>query len=177
MRAAAEEFTRATDLAPDYGEAWENRAVVAMYFHEWDHAIEMEGHALANLARLDSTALARANLGWAYYGKQDFIHAQTELLQANQGPRYFCLGQYRLASVYFARQDFQEAVEALKPILTDDKQCPPMQEASYLGGEALARLREREAAAQAFSQCVDMAPRSCQARECKKHLRRSGFKT
>src|SRR5262249_51033859 len=67
MRKAGLEFTAATELAPDYGEAWENRAVVAMYFHDWDHAIEHEQKALAHLERLDSAPLARANLGWADY--------------------------------------------------------------------------------------------------------------
>jgi tetratricopeptide (TPR) repeat protein len=174
MKTAGEEFAKAIEMAPDYGEAWENRAVVAIYFHQWDQAIEYEQRALANLARLDSSELARANLGWAYYGKQDLVHAQTELLQANQGPRYFCLGQYRLASVYFARNDFEQTAAALKPTLTDDKLCPPMQEARYLGGEALARLHDHEAAARAFNECVAMAPRSCQARECKKALAEVG---
>src|SRR5262249_20691902 len=31
MKKAAQHFTLATDAAPDYGEAWENRGVVAMY--------------------------------------------------------------------------------------------------------------------------------------------------
>ena len=41
MRAAERELAAATEIAPDYGEAWQNRGVVAMYFHDWDKAIEM----------------------------------------------------------------------------------------------------------------------------------------
>lgn len=170
MRKAGKEFTAATEIAPDYGEAWENRAVVAMYFHDWDRAIEYELKALAHLDRLDSAPLARANLGWAYYQKQDYLHALTELLQANQGGQYFCLGKYRLASVHFARKEFDRVAETLAPMFANDKLCPPLQEAQYLGGQTFLRLHDRDAAARAFTACVEMAPKSCQAAECKKAL-------
>jgi Tfp pilus assembly protein PilF len=170
MRTAGQHFATATDLAPDYGEAWQNRAVVAIYFHDWDLAIEMEKRALANLERLDSAPLARANLGWAFYQKQDYVHAVTELLQANQGSQYFCLGKYRLASVLFARKEWSSAAETLDPMFKNDKLCPPLQEAEYLGGQTYLRLHDRDAAQRAFTSCVDMAPKSCQARECQKAL-------
>jgi tetratricopeptide (TPR) repeat protein len=170
MRAADREFTAATEIAPEYGEAFENRGVVAMYFHDWDRAIEMEKRALANLERLQSASLARANLGWAYYQKRDYVHAITELLQANQGSRYFCLGKFRLASVHFARKEWQDAADTLDPIFKDDKLCPPLQEAHYLGGQTFLRLHDRDAALRAFTSCVDMAPKSCQAKECQKAL-------
>lgn len=170
MRAAGEHFRRASDLAPEYGEAWENRAVVAMYFHDWDQAIDLGKKALGHLERLESAPLAHANLGWAFFHKQDYVLAVTELLQANQGPQYFCLGKYRLASVYFARKEFDKAADALAPLLSDATLCPPLQEAQYLGGQAYLRLRDHAAAARAFNACVAMAPKSCQARECQKAL-------
>jgi tetratricopeptide (TPR) repeat protein len=170
MRSAATHFARATELAPDYGEAWQNRGVAAMHFHDWDRAVEYLRTALERQERLVSAALTRANLGWAYFQKQDLSHATSELLQANQGARYFCLGKYRLASVYFARKEYDQAADALKPIFGDDKICPPLPEAQYLGGQTLLRLRERTAAEKAFASCVQMAPKSCQARDCKKAL-------
>jgi type IV pilus assembly protein PilF len=170
MRTAEQHFKRAVELVPAYGEAWENRAVVAMYFHDWDKAIDMAKKALANMERLDSTPLAHANLGWAYYQKGDMVMAVSELLQANQGPQYFCLGKYRLASVYFARKEFDKTADALAPIFRDPKLCPPLQEAQYLGGQAYLRLRDRDSAARAFGTCVEIAPKSCQAKECKKAL-------
>jgi tetratricopeptide (TPR) repeat protein len=141
-----------------------------MYFHDWDAAIEHGKRALGNLERLDSAALAHANLGWAYHQKQDHVLAITELLQANQGAQYFCLGKYRLAAVYFARKEFDKTAEALAPIFSDAALCPPLQEAQYLGGQAFLRLRNHDAAQKAFSTCVAMAPKSCQALECKKAL-------
>lgn len=170
MRAAAAHFARASELAPDYGEAWQNRGVAAMHFHDWDKAIEYLNRALERQERLVSASLTRANLGWAYFHKQDLVRATAELLQANQGARYFCLGKFRLASVYFARKEYDQAADALKPIFGDDKLCPPLPEAQYLGGQTFLRLRERGAAERAFASCVQMAPKSCQARDCKKAL-------
>jgi hypothetical protein len=170
MRTAGAHFERATSIAPDYGEAWANRAVVAMYFHDWDRAIELGKQALGHLERLESPALVHANLGWAYHQKQDHAMAVTELLQANQGAQYFCLGKYRLASVYFARKEYDRTADVLAPLFADERLCPPLQEAQYLGGQAFLRLRDRDAAARAFSSCVAIAPRSCQARECRKAL-------
>jgi type IV pilus assembly protein PilF len=170
MRAAEEHFSRAVELAPSYGEAWANRAVVAMYFHDWDRAIEHAKKALANPERLESTPLAHANLGWSHYQKQDYAQAVTELLQANQGARYFCLGKFRLASVYFARKEFERVAETLQPMFDNSKLCPPIQEAQWVGGQAFVRLRDRDAAAKAFGACIEMAPKSCQARDCRKAL-------
>lgn len=170
MRSADREFTAAVELVPEYGEAWQNRAVVAMYFHDWDKAIDMESKALARLERLESAPLARANLGWAYYQKQDYPHAVTELLQANQGPHYFCLGKYRLAQVHFVRKEYETAAELLAPMFRDEKLCPPIQEAQYLAGQTFLRLRDRDAAVRVLSSCIETASKSCQARECKKAL-------
>jgi Tfp pilus assembly protein PilF len=171
MHAAEGSFRKAVELAPDYGEAWNNRAVVAMYFHDWEKAADFEQKALEHLERLENPPLARANLGWAYYQKQDFVHAVTELLQANQQvTRFFCLGKYRLAEVYFARKEFEQAAEAVRPMLDDPKLCPPLQEAAYVGAQSFIRLHDLGTAKKALQACVDMAPKSCQARECRKAL-------
>jgi Tfp pilus assembly protein PilF len=170
MRSAGEHFTRATELAPNYGEAWHNRAAVALYFEEWDRAIDLEQQALAQLVRLVSEPLARANLGWAFFHKGDHVRATSELLQATQRVANFCLGGYRLARVLFERNDFAEAIKRLEPLLANPETCP-VQEAQYLAGQSFLRLQDHEAAAAAFGTCVQIAPRSCQARTCTQALR------
>jgi Tfp pilus assembly protein PilF len=168
MRAADKHLAKATELAPDYGEAWQNRGAIALYFQDWDKAIEHENKALANLARLTSEMLARANLGWAHFKKQELVPATTSLLEATQGTQYMCLGNYRLAEIYFARGELEDAYERLRPVLDDPKICPPLQEAQYLGGQVFMRLHDAESAERVFNQCISMAPKSCQARECDK---------
>jgi len=60
MRRADEYLARAVELAPDLGEAWMDRSVIAIYFQDWDKAIEYGQKALAGLAKLQNEALARA---------------------------------------------------------------------------------------------------------------------
>ncbi len=166
MRRAEAHWKKATELAPDYGEAWQNRGAVALYFQDWDKAIELEEKALANLARLPSESTARTNLGWARFKQRDYVQAAATLLQAAQGAQYACLASYRLAEVYFAREEFEDALERLQPVLDDPNLCPPVQEAQHLGGQVFLRLHDRDSAARAFQQCIAMAPKSCQARAC-----------
>jgi Tfp pilus assembly protein PilF len=172
MRQAEAQFEKATQVDPAYGEAWQNRAVVAMYFKDWDKAIEFEQKALQRLERLSSAQLARANLGWAHYQKQDYPRAMAELLQSIKGAGFFCLAHYRLAEVLYSRRDFEAAKERIDPLvgIPNAKQCPPIQEAQALGGQVSLRLKDREGALKAFNACVEAAPKSCKARECKKAL-------
>src|SRR3990172_8038121 len=101
MRRADEYLARAVELAPDLGEAWMDRSVIAIYFQDWDKAIEYGQKALAGLAKLQNEALARANLGWAHFQRGDLARAAQELLQATQREHSFCLGNYRLGEVLF----------------------------------------------------------------------------
>lgn len=175
MREAEKHFAKATQLAPDYGEAWQNRSAVALHFQDWDKAIEYADKALANLARLTSEVAARINLGRAYLKKGEAVRAVTALLQATQGQSYVCLGSYWLAEVYYQRKEFEDALERLKPVLDDPAYCKPsIQEAQYLGGQVLLRLHDPDSASRAFTQCIAMAPKSCQAHECEKALRTIG---
>jgi Tfp pilus assembly protein PilF len=177
MRTADKHFKRAVELAPDFGEAMQDRAQVAFYFHDWDQAIDLEKHALEHTERMLPTTgpLARANLGWAYFQKGDFPHAIAELLQATTGqPGYFCLGKFRLASVQFAQSDFDKTLSTLGPWVapftgTDEKKvCPPLQDVMYLAGEAYMRTNDKDNAKKMLDACVEQNPKSCQARECDK---------
>ena len=50
--------------------------------------------------------------------------------------------------------------------MTTDKACP-IQEAFQLAGLVALRREEREKAEAMFSRCVELAPQSCLASECK----------
>ena len=168
MRQAEREFAKAVELAPDQGNAWQNRAVVAMYFHDWDRAVEYEEKALAHLQSLDSEVLARANLGWAYLQRGELPKAQTALLQSTQRDPNFCLGSYRLAEVQFQRGEYTDALGRLRLFFGDPPKCPGLLQAVYLAGQAHLRLRDPDSAAKAFESCVAWAPKSCLARQCAK---------
>lgn len=173
MRKAEDRFKKAVVLAPDFGDAWQNRAVVALHFRDWDKAVEYETKALENLGRLPLPAemLARANLAWAHYQKQEYGKAATELLQALQRDPNFCLGSYRLAAVLFEREQYEDARERLMAFLPAPGQealCQPVLEALYLAGQTALRLRDVETAQTAFNMCVEAAPKACLAEQCQK---------
>ncbi len=183
MRRAAKHFEHATALAVDYGEAWMNRAVVAMHFGDWDKAVGFCRKSLENAGRLQSEALARTNLGWALHQQRDTARATTELLQAVQLTPNLCLAHFRLALVFFARDRFEEATEQLVGFAPTDQgegvapakaACAPVLEALYLGGQASLRNHDIQSAVPWFQQCVEAAPRSCVARQCETALSELG---
>lgn len=165
MRTADQFFEQAIKIAETYGEAWQNRAVVAMYFKDWSQAVRFSESALSHLARLTSEPLARANLGWSYHKRGDHVRARRELLQAMQREPTFCLGAYRLAQVFFDVGDIDDARERIESFLEDPRQCP-LQQAQYLGSQLFLRVNRRPDAKKALATCIQMAPKSCKAREC-----------
>ena len=165
MRQAKTYFKEATGLAPDFGEAWQNRAVVSMYFKDWNEAIEYEQNALARLGRLQNESVARANLGWCYYHKGDLVRAERELLQAMQGEPTFCLGAYRLAQVLFDQSEYDDALARLELFAADAKICP-LQEVQYLMAQLYLRKHQSGEARGALERCISMAPKSCVAQRC-----------
>jgi Tfp pilus assembly protein PilF len=167
MRQADEHFARATDLAPDYGEAWQNRAQVAAYFLDWDGVAGFAQKALGNLARLQKEELSLQWLGRAHYEKRQYPQAATALLQALQRNQSFCLGAYRLAEVLFETHDYEAAMDRLSPFLENAEACP-LQEAYFLAGQTSLRLHDPGAARRYFDGCVQSfsEQKSCVARQC-----------
>ncbi|RMG99386.1 MAG: hypothetical protein D6705_03335 [Deltaproteobacteria bacterium] len=146
------------------GRALNSLAVVALHFDRYDEAIEYAAKAL-DVQHYNERFSALANLGWAYYGKQDLIRATTELRQAVLLNPDFCVGYYRLARVYMDSDMPDKALEAAETVLANDK-CP-IQDAHRLAGIARAALGQADQAGEAFASCVALAPRSCLAEDCR----------
>jgi type IV pilus assembly protein PilF len=164
---AAKNLRKAVELRPDFPEAWNNLSVAELQLQAWDLAIEAARNAL-KYATYSTPEIARANLGWAYYQKKNLEDAWKELHEAVSRAPGFCVGRYRLAKVYLDRGDTDQAGDALAPVLSDVKRCP-IQEAQLLGGLLSERKRDPGAARELFQRCVDMAPRSCAADECRRY--------
>ena len=167
LKEAESYFRKALELRPDFPQAWNSIATVALLQQAWDTAIEGAQNALKNPA-YDAPVFARANLGWAYYHKKDLQSAWKELYEAVANAPGFCVGRYRLAKVYLERGDVEEAVTALDPLLAELKRCP-IQEAVLLGGLLHQRRKEPQRARELFQTCVSMSPRSCAAEECRRY--------
>ena len=167
LKEAETYFRKAVALRPDFPQAWNSIATVALLLQAWDTAVEGAQNALKNPA-YDAPVFARANLGWAYFHKKDLQGAWKELYEAVASAPGFCVGRYRLAKVYLERGDIEQAVTALDPLLADVKRCP-IQEAVLLGGLLYQRRKHPEKARELFQTCAAMSPRSCAAEECRRY--------
>jgi type IV pilus assembly protein PilF len=164
---AEEQFRLATTLRPQFSEAWNNLAVVQIQFRSWDEAIASSSQALANIVYAEPWA-AQGNLGWAYFHKKEFARATKELRTALYANPKFCVGRYRLAKVMAEQSDLEGALSELA-VLTADRACPIQEAFHLLGMLSLRRgaTEDRPRAAEAFRRCVELAPRSCLASQCR----------
>ena len=149
------------------GRALNSMAVVSMYFHEWDRAIEEASGALtADFYGERFSALA--NLGWAYHQRGDKVEAMTELRQSVLLNPDFCVARYRLSQVYLDLDMAEQALEEIERVVLDER-CP-IQDAQRVYGVAALRVGDAPTASNGFESCIQMAPRSCLADECAEYM-------
>ena len=163
---AESKLKRAVELRPAFADAWNNLSVAALQLRNWDLAVESAASALKDPTYADP-ALARANLGWAYFQKKDLQQAWKELHEAVSRAPNFCVGRYRLAKGYMERGDVEQAAEEVDAVVAD-KRCP-IQEAFLLAGLVAERHKDSERSRTLFQRCSEMAPRSCIADECRRY--------
>jgi Tfp pilus assembly protein PilF len=163
FKKAEEQFREAIRLKPQFSEALNNLAVVELHFGRYDEAIGHGEQALANIIYREPFE-AEGNLGLAYLNKHDYARASKQLRQALFEQPQFCVGRYRLAKVYYEQQDWDRASEELEKVV-GDKACP-IQEAFHLAGMVALRRQDRLRAVEMFQRCVQLAPKSCIAKEC-----------
>ena len=148
------------------GRAYNSMSVVSLFFHETEGAVEAAEKALREQFYTDRYS-ALANLGWAQYLAGDTVSATASLRQAVLINPDYCVGHYRLAQVYLDIGLDQQAYEHARYV-TESEQCP-IQDAWRIAGVAQIRLGEQSAGLETLQKCVDLAPRSCQAEDCR-HL-------
>lgn len=162
---ANEDFVRATKITPEYGEAWSNRGVVHNLLEDYAAAEQHFRRALENPIRLDSPGLTRAHLGWSLFHQKRDVDAAKELRHAVQFQPNMCVATYRLARVYFARQEWEKAAELFQTA-SDDPSCGSQEAALYL---MKTRMHQGliDDARRARDACLRLSPRSCIAAQCR----------
>jgi tetratricopeptide (TPR) repeat protein len=165
LEAARRDFEHATRLAPDYGEAWSNLGTIANLEGDHVRAIDQLSRGLQHPSRLVDPVVTRAHLGWARFHTGDHPEAVKEFLLALQFRPGHCLATYRLGRVYFAREEWEKAAEQFQGV-TDQPSCGS-QEASLYLMRTRAEQGLVEDAKQARDACIQMAPRSCIAAQCR----------
>ncbi len=159
------DFRRASELAPDFGEAWSNRGVIKTLLDAPEEAVKMLAKALENPIRLQNPGLTRAHLGWAQFHRGDMVTAAKELRQALQFQPGMCVANYRLGRVYFAREEWEKAAEQFQ-LVSDSADCGS-QEAKYFLMKSRNQQGLLEDARAASQACIQLAPKSCYAQRCR----------
>jgi Tfp pilus assembly protein PilF len=165
LKKADADFAAAIKLSPDYGEAWSNRGVVANLMEQYDLAEKYLGTGLENPMRLMSPGLTRAHLGWAKFHQHKLVDAAKELRQAVQFQPNMCVATYRLARVYFAREEWEKAAELFQTV-SDDPSCGS-QEASLFLMKTRMQQGLVEDARRARDACLKRTRHSCIANQCR----------
>jgi Tfp pilus assembly protein PilF len=165
LEKAGADFAKAVKLAPDFGEAWANRGVVANLQGDHETAAKYLEEALLHPERLTSPSLTRAHLGWAAFHQGDMVRAAKELLQALQFDPGQCVATYRLGRVYFAREEWEKAAEQFQAV-SDQPACGSQEASLYL---MKVRIEQglMEDAQRARDACLQMTPASCIAAQCR----------
>jgi tetratricopeptide (TPR) repeat protein len=165
LHSADSDFATAARISTEYGEAWSNRGVVHNLLEDFAPAAEYLTQALSNPMRLDSPGLTRAHLGWALFHEARYVDAANELRQAVQFQPNMCVATYRLARVYFAREEWEKAAELFQTT-SDDPSCGSQEASLYL---MKTRMQQGlvEDARRARDACLKLSPKSCVASRCR----------
>jgi Tfp pilus assembly protein PilF len=165
LRKADADFAAAAKLSPDYGEAWSNRGVVANLLENYEEGEKYLRTALENPMRLFSPGLTRAHLGWSMFHQQKHVEAAKELRQAVQFQPKMCVATYRLARVYFAREEWEKAAELFQTV-SEDSSCGS-QEASLFLMKTRMHQGLVDDARRARDACLKSSRQSCIANQCR----------
>ncbi len=170
-REAGVAFERAAGAYPQgasgRGRAMNSVSVVSLFFHETQRASEAAQDALEEQFYTDRYS-ALSNLGWAQYLDGDSVSATASLRQAVLINPDYCVGHYRLAQVYLDSGLLEQAYEHAKHVMGRPN-CP-IQDAWRIAGVAQMRLGDDAAGISTLKECVELAPRSCQAQDCRQLL-------
>ncbi len=159
------DFEEAAKVTPDYGEAWANRGIVHNLEEDYPAAATYLEKALEYPMRLDNPALTRAHLGWALFHQKKYVEAAKELRQAKNFQPNMCVATYRLARVYFAREEWEKAAELFQTV-SDDPSCGSQEAGYYLMKTRIQQGLATEAKA-ARDACLKISPESCVAAQCR----------
>ncbi len=159
------DFEEAAKVTPEYGEAWANRGIVHTLQEDYGTAAQYLSKALDYPMRLTNPALTRAHLGWALFHQKKLVDAAKELRQAKQFQPNMCVATYRLARVYFAREEWEKAAELFQTV-SDDPSCGSQEAGYYLMKTRMQQGLATEAK-QARDACLKISPQSCIAAQCR----------
>ncbi len=172
---AKKEFKKVTSVSSTCTNSWLGRVSVAMHFEQYAEAVRLCRKVLdimsssspkPSCSSQGDRAVAWANLGWARFKLGETAQAENALKRALFLAPKLYLARYWLGRVLFARKRYAEAAKELSR--TTKEFGLPQAAFEYLG-LSLARQGRKKEAAEALAACIQVAPRSCAADECRKY--------
>ncbi len=161
-------FKKALALKPDYVSVKNNLGTVYLDIGEWDVAIEYFKEVAESLVYA-SPHLPLSNLGWAYYNKKAYEHAEEYYLEALETAPKFINALRGLGLTYMAMGMFPEGVEILESAV---KEYPRMALLYFDLGTAYTLLNDYESALNAYKKVDELAPKSALARQAEKAVQK-----
>lgn len=165
LKKADVDFVEATKVAPEYGEAWSSRGLVANLLENYADATAYLTKALEYPFRVADPALTRANLAWSNFHQQKYVDAAKDLRTVLQFKPGLCVATYRLGRVYFAREEWEKAAESFQ-LASDDPKCGSQEASLYLMKTRMQQGLVDEAR-RARDACLKLSPKSCIASQCR----------
>ena len=157
-------FKKAIDLKPDYADAKNNLGSAYLDKGEWDVAIAYFKEVAGSLVYA-SPHLPLSNLGWAYYNKKAYEHAEKYYLDALEIAPKFINALRGLGLTYMAMGKVPEGIEILESAV---KEYPSMALLYFDLAGAYTLLHDYESALKAYNKVIELSPGSAFAREAEK---------
>ncbi len=157
-------FKKALDLKPDYADAKNNLGTAYLDKGEWDVAIGYFKEVTESLVYA-SPHLPLSNLGWAYYNKNAYEHAEKYYLEALEIAPKFINALRGLGLTYMAMGKVPEGIEILERAV---KEYPRMALLYFDLATAYTVLHDDESALKAYNKVVELSPGTAIAREAEK---------
>jgi len=165
---AGQHFKKAIKLKPDYAPAQNGLGTVYLDKQEWDIAIQYFKAAQNNLLYA-TPYIPLSNLGWAYYNKKAYEHAERYYLKALEIAPKFINALRGLGLTYMAMGKVPEGIEILESAL---KAYPRMALLYFDLATAYTLLHDYESALNAYNKVNELAPKSDLARQAEKAVQK-----
>ena len=163
---AIDHFSRAVSINPDYADAMNNLGIVYIENHDWDKAIGCLQKVSENILYA-TPHIPYANLGWAYYNKNQYDTSILYYEKALNLAPDFSIALRGLGRTYMAKGDIDRAIEILEKTI---QQAPRFTDAYYDLAKAYRMSFNYELAIKNYEKVISFAPHTPIANKAKTEL-------
>ncbi|MBU1055634.1 MAG: tetratricopeptide repeat protein [Proteobacteria bacterium] len=168
LQTAVEHFKKAIDLKHDYAPAINNLGTAYLALKNWDLAID-SFNKVSNDLLYATPHYPIANLGWAYYNKNDFTLAEKYYKEALKIEPNYPIALHGLGITYVKLKNPSEAVIYFEKAI---KYSPWIPEYYMNLSEAYIQLKQYEKAIISYYKVIEISPESDISAKAQKEIAR-----